>query len=57
MTAMTAMTIPHPMATITAQAIGMDTAIVARGHASAMRGILVTAARPVTPSHTLTWVV
>jgi len=54
---MTAMTIPYPMATITTKAIGMDTAIVARGHASAhtRNGILVTAARrPVTPSHTLT---
>ena len=40
---MTAMMIPHPMATITAHAIRMDTAMVARGHASAMNGILVTA--------------
>ena len=56
---MTAMTIPYPMASITAQAIGMDTAIVARGHASGNEWYIGDGCerRPVTPSHTLTWVV
>ena len=55
MTKMTA----HPIATITAQAIGMDTAIVARGHASGNEWYIGDGCkrRPVTPSHTLTWVV
>ena len=41
---------------ITAQATGMDTAIVALGYASAMKVIQVTDVNLVTPSHTLTLV-